>query len=302
MVPHRDRQPCLTLHRELTVPVTSIDGRRSLWLLPFRSVFRAAHVTVNDALALGHALRRMRLVGGLRLRSAWHRAPLSCSVSSDVRFGRRVRFIVTAKTANELRMGRGCTIGDDVRIELRGGSLSLGEKVDLRRQCVLGVQGTLEMQGNNLVQHGSTFHCDDAITLGPRAVVSEYATVVDSSHAHDGPHDWFLHNLRATPVVIREGAWIGAKATVARGVHVGAHAVIGANSVVVKDVPDGHLASGVPARVLRPVDPAAHPVTAQSPVVSELSGSQARASSSPPPSSADIEAEPTSASTPNNSS
>ena len=71
------------------------------------------------------------------------------------------------------------------------------------------------------------------------------------SNNHD-PYD--LRTLLCKPVLIREGAWIGAGATILPGVCVGKHAVIGAASVVTKDVPDYAVAVGNPARVIRMLD------------------------------------------------
>jgi acetyltransferase-like isoleucine patch superfamily enzyme len=52
-------------------------------------------------------------------------------------------------------------------------------------------------------------------------------------------------------VTIGHGVWIGAKATVVKGVTVGDDAVIGAGAVVTRDVPSRAIALGVPARVVR---------------------------------------------------
>ncbi len=56
------------------------------------------------------------------------------------------------------------------------------------------------------------------------------------------------------PVVIDHDAWIGAGAVILPGVTVGAYAVVGAGSVVTKDVPPCTIAAGVPARVIRTLD------------------------------------------------
>lgn len=61
--------------------------------------------------------------------------------------------------------------------------------------------------------------------------------------------------LLCKPVLICEGAWIGAHAIILPGVRVGAHAVVGAGAVVTKDVPDYWVAVGNPARVIRMLDP-----------------------------------------------
>lgn len=201
------------------------------------------------------ALRRARarwLVASLQARAWWRRARVEVALADDVRFGRRVRLSAAPGSRSVVHIGPGCLIGDDVCIELGGGRLLLGPGVDLRARSTLFVNGTLCFEGHNLLQRGCSFHCDESITVGHQASLGDYSTVVDSSHTFDGPHQWFLHDLVTAPVVIEADVWLGVKATVTKGVRIGRRAVIGANSVVVKDVPAGYLASGVPARNLRP--------------------------------------------------
>ncbi len=60
--------------------------------------------------------------------------------------------------------------------------------------------------------------------------------------------------LPCRPILIKEGAWIGAGATVLPGICVGAHAIVGAASVVTKDVPDYAVVVGNPARAVKMLD------------------------------------------------
>lgn len=60
--------------------------------------------------------------------------------------------------------------------------------------------------------------------------------------------------LLLKPIVIKNGAWIGAGATILPGVTVGKHAIVGASSVVTKDVPDYAVVVGNPARILKYLD------------------------------------------------
>ena len=71
------------------------------------------------------------------------------------------------------------------------------------------------------------------------------------SNNHD-PYD--LSVLLCRPVLIQEGAWIGAGATILPGVRVGRHAVVGAASVVTKDVPDYAVVVGNPAKIVKMLD------------------------------------------------
>lgn len=71
------------------------------------------------------------------------------------------------------------------------------------------------------------------------------------SNNHD-PYDRMVLTLK--PVLIKKGAWIGANAVILPGVCVGKHAIVGAGSVVTKDVPDYGVAVGNPARVIKMLD------------------------------------------------
>ena len=68
-------------------------------------------------------------------------------------------------------------------------------------------------------------------------------------------HDMYdRHVLTCKPVIIKKCAWIGAGATILPGVCVGKYAVVGACSVVTKDVPDYAVVVGNPARLIKKLD------------------------------------------------
>ena len=58
---------------------------------------------------------------------------------------------------------------------------------------------------------------------------------------------------KALPIVIGDNCWIGADVTILPGVTIGSNTIIGAKSVVTKDIPDHVIALGNPCRVLRPI-------------------------------------------------
>ena len=88
------------------------------------------------------------------------------------------------------------------------------------------------------------------ITIGDNAQIAANVQLISNNH---DPYD--LKVLTCRPVHIGESAWIGAGATVLPGVRVGKHAVVGAMSVVTKDVPDYAVAVGNPAKVIKMLDP-----------------------------------------------
>ncbi|MBU0715423.1 MAG: hypothetical protein KJ964_08715 [Verrucomicrobia bacterium] len=84
-------------------------------------------------------------------------------------------------------------------------------------------------------------YCPEHVVIEDNATISFRVTFV----AHGVKRG---KNLR---VLIRSGAYVGAGCVILPGVTIGRKAVVGAGSVVVKDIPDGAVAAGNPARVLR---------------------------------------------------
>lgn len=82
------------------------------------------------------------------------------------------------------------------------------------------------------------------VTIGSHVCVSQYAYFCTGSHDHRSP----TFNLLAKPIVVHNGAWIGARATLLGGVEVHANAIAAAGSVVVKSVPAAAIVGGNPAR------------------------------------------------------
>jgi acetyltransferase-like isoleucine patch superfamily enzyme len=95
------------------------------------------------------------------------------------------------------------------------------------------------------------------VAIGERASIAQNVTIV----ADSAPNNSTLAGLVSArplivraPVVLKNDCWIGACATILPGVTIGAEAIIGAGSVVTKDVPDRTIAAGAPARIIRPID------------------------------------------------
>lgn len=87
------------------------------------------------------------------------------------------------------------------------------------------------------------------ITLEDDVLVAENVQLISNNH-----DEYKRRVLTCKPVLIKKGAWIGAGATVLPGVCVGKYAIVGACSVVTKDVPDYAVVVGNPAKVIKYLD------------------------------------------------
>jgi lipopolysaccharide O-acetyltransferase len=96
-----------------------------------------------------------------------------------------------------------------------------------------------------------------SLTIGDKATFARNVYIADHTHAYDDPSVPILEQgiTGVRPVVIGEGAWLGENVVVLPGITIGRNAVVSANSVVAKDIPEYSLAIGVPARVVRKFAP-----------------------------------------------
>ena len=86
------------------------------------------------------------------------------------------------------------------------------------------------------------------ITIGDNVSIAHGATIMSSSHNYQGMNVPIKYQgIERGEVCIEDNVWIGAKATILCGRHVATGCIIGANSVVTKDVPTNEIWGGVPA-------------------------------------------------------
>jgi len=98
------------------------------------------------------------------------------------------------------------------------------------------------------VNHACEFMDRGGITIEDDVLIGPKVNLVTINHPLDPAH------RRATycaPIVIKKGAWVGASVSVMPGVTIGENAVVAANAVVTRDVPDLAVVGGVPARVIK---------------------------------------------------
>jgi acetyltransferase-like isoleucine patch superfamily enzyme len=208
-------------------------------------------VKERDPLRYLHRARRAALLARIKASAAWNRSTVELDVAPDLKVGRGVRAEIAPNTANVLRIGPGCAIRDNVALQLKGGSITMGPRCELRRNTILNISGDLVLAERNILSYGVVVHCAESVVLEKHASVAELATIADSTHYWTGPDDFFYDNVRTAPIRIGANTWLCPRAAVTSGVTVGSHCLIASGSVVTCDVPDGHLASGVPATTVR---------------------------------------------------
>jgi acetyltransferase-like isoleucine patch superfamily enzyme len=153
-----------------------------------------------------------------------------CSIAPDVKLGRAVKL---SKFINLY----GCQIGDESKI---GAFVEIQKNATVGRRCKISshtfVCEGVTIEDNVFIGHGVTFVNDSY----PRATTAEGELQTES--------DW-----RVETTVVRRGASIGSGATILSGLEIGENAIVGAGSVVTRDVPANTIVAGNPAKVLRSI-------------------------------------------------
>ena len=156
-----------------------------------------------------------------------------------------------------LRLGRYVFVGDRAVIFQadRGGAVELGERVNVHCDVIIetGAGGSLTVGAGSRIQPGCQLMAYKAdIRIGCDVGIAQQCMLFSHNHgtAPDRPISQQPLETKG-PIVVGDHAWLGAGVIVLSGVRIGKGAVIGAGAVVTRDVPDGGIAVGVPARVVK---------------------------------------------------
>ena len=153
------------------------------------------------------------------------------SVAADVKLGENVKL---SKFVNLY----GCEIGDETKI---GAFVEIQKNARIGKRCKISSHSFIcegvDIEDNVFIGHGVTFIND----IYPRSTNSDGTLQTGV--------DWDVR-----PTVVRKGASIGSGVTLLCNLSVGENAIVGAGSVVTRDVPPNTIVAGNPARVLRSIE------------------------------------------------
>ena len=161
----------------------------------------------------------------------------------------RIRYKIVApsfrKAGRDGSLGRRVRVSDQLIVEL-------GYRVGLRDDVFLAGLGKLTIGDRTAVNRGCIITAMERIDIGSDVMLAANVYVLDVDHRFDSRKKPITEQGYITaPVIIEDGAWIGAGAVITKGVRIGMGAIVGANSVVTKDVPSFAIVGGIPAKVIR---------------------------------------------------
>jgi maltose O-acetyltransferase len=186
----------------------------------------AAGAQAPRAQLLLRAIREPR-AAILAVRSIWR-------LRKCTRVGRLPRVLGRVHVHNWGRI----TVGDKL---LLMGTLVPSELIALEK-------GALEIGDQVFINYGVSISAHQHIRIGNRCQIGNWSMLMDNdfhrAEAKDQPG-------QSAPIILEDDVWLGARVIVLKGVTIGQGSVVGAGSVVTKDIPPRSVAAGVPARVVR---------------------------------------------------
>lgn len=135
-------------------------------------------------------------------------------------------------------------------IELEAGC-AIDRGVVLLSSGDISTQPKIYIGTGTYINRGTFLDATKSIRIGHNCAIGPGCYITDHDHGIDLNLPPLEQPLISQPTQIRDRAWIGANVTILKGVTIGEQAVIGAGSVVTKDIPDGAIAVGVPATVIK---------------------------------------------------
>ena len=149
-------------------------------------------------------------------------------IAPDVKLGRRVRIFAFTNLY-------GCELGDDVKV---------GAFVEIQKGARIG--NRCKISSHSFICEGVTLEDEVFIGHGVTFINDRFPRATNAGGGLQSEADW-----ECVPTLVKRAASIGSGSTILCGVTIGERALIGAGSVVTKDVPAGAVVAGNPARVLR---------------------------------------------------
>ena len=150
--------------------------------------------------------------------------------------------------------GKKVTFGCNLDIRLRqNSSLFIGDFCHIGDGSLLDcAEGATIKLGHNVLLFKYVFiAARKSIEIGNDSQIAEFSSIRDFDHSFaDVDVPIVKQGFKSFPITIGEDVWIGRGVAVLKGVRIGEHSVIGANSVVTKNIPPMTIAVGAPAKVI----------------------------------------------------
>lgn len=112
--------------------------------------------------------------------------------------------------------------------------------------------GKLEIGNFLTLNKYSRIICHESIKIGDNVVIARFVSILDHDHSYQLKEGNIKFKGYVTaPIEIGNNVWIGDKVSIIKGVTIGDNVIVGANSVVTKNIHSNTIVGGVPAKIIK---------------------------------------------------
>ena len=147
-------------------------------------------------------------------------------------------------------------IGQNCGIHIfKKGKIICQERIIVDDQVMLYAKGILQIGERFGINRYSRIVAHENITIGNNVTIGQMVSILDHDHQYEMTEGQLrLDGYKTAPIKIGNNIWIGDKCTILKGVTIGDNVVVGANTLVHKDVPANVVVGGIPFKVLKKLD------------------------------------------------
>ena len=162
-------------------------------------------------------------------------------------FSKSKVFNIGGKKSN-IRIGKYTSVKGELLTFRHGGVITIGEYCYIGDMTRIWSACRITIGNRVLIAHNVNIHDNNSHPLNAEERHEQYKKIISTGH----PKEYFVLNER--PIIIEDDVWIGFNSTILKGVKIGKGAIIGACSVVTKDVASFTIVAGNPAKEIKKIN------------------------------------------------
>jgi acetyltransferase-like isoleucine patch superfamily enzyme len=150
-------------------------------------------------------------------------------------------------TSESIKIGQGTHILGELFTFAHAGCIQIGDFCYLGENSRIWSSERIEVGNHVLISHGVNIHDTNGHPISKDKRKSHAMEIFTNGHPRENIE------IASSPIIIEDNAWIGFNSIILKGVTIGEGAIVGAGSVVTKDVPPWTIVGGNPAKIIREI-------------------------------------------------
>lgn len=170
----------------------------------------------------------------------------SVTIGESSKFYEEAKVINLQCNKNKIIIGYNTHIRGCLQLFEQGGEITIGDFCYIGENSYIWSASSIKIGNRVLIAHNVNIHDNISHPLDAKKRHDDYKRILGLLKS-----DIKTTDLRSRPILIKDDVWIGFNSIILKGVTIGEGAVIGAGSVVTKDVPDYAVVAGNPAKIIK---------------------------------------------------